>query len=96
MLQMVEMSQRAVTIKAEVAEARRGERDAQEKLHDLENCVVCMARPRSVLLRPCGHFVCCGECARGQRVCPATGCKTRIQSRLQGICTAPHLQEMSM
>ena len=94
--QIVELSQQAVTIKVEVAEARRGERDAQDKLDDLESCVVCMERPRAVVLRPCCHYVCCSECAREQSVCPATGCKTSIQSRMHGISMAPHIQETSM
>ena len=91
--QMIELSQHNTTIKEEVAEALRGKREAQEKLDDLEQCVVCMERPRTVVLRPCCHFVCCAICARGQTECPATGCKSSIHSRLQGICAAPHVQQ---
>lgn len=33
-------------------------------------CVVCMDQESQVIFRPCGHFVCCGDCAIQLLKCP--------------------------
>lgn len=39
--------------------------------HDaLQTCVVCLQRPRTTALMPCGHFAFCGACAAGFASCP--------------------------
>lgn len=35
----------------------------ETELERIQQCVVCMARARSVLIRPCGHMCMCDECA---------------------------------
>ena len=34
------------------------------KRMEQENCVVCMARTRVIVFVPCGHLVCCADCAQ--------------------------------
>ena len=84
---LVEMSHKAIKVKQEVSAA-------QSKLEDSLNCVVCMGEPRSVVLQPCNHFVCCADCAVEQQLCPATGCQTPIKRRIKGVCLAPCLQDV--
>eukprot|EP00775_Hariotina_reticulata_P009142 gene9142-9310_t len=37
---------------------------AEEQLHQLAHCVVCLDAPRSVVLLPCKHMVLCPECLK--------------------------------
>ncbi|KAH3732253.1 hypothetical protein Pelo_16913 [Pelomyxa schiedti] len=43
------------------------------------DCIVCDERPRSIRFHPCGHGVCCSECASNVRKCPL--CRAQIQQR---------------
>ena len=82
--------------KREMAEVRSQMSEVQGQLEDALHCVVCMVEPRSVVLQPCNHYVCCHSCAAAQDECPATGCKTRISHRVNNVCSAPHLQTFQM
>ena len=93
---MIETSQKTVKIKQEVVEQRAAAADAKERLEDQLACVVCMAQPRSVVMRPCNHYVCCSVCASQQTHCPSAGCSMLVTSRLQDICMAPHQQVFEM
>jgi uncharacterized CHY-type Zn-finger protein len=35
-----------------------------------DECVICMAQPKSRVFVPCGHFYTCYECARELETCP--------------------------
>ena len=76
-------------IEARLAAALRAAIEAREQLDDQLACVVCMEQPRSVVLRPCNHFVCCSECSGRLDCCPSVGCSTPIKTRLRGISMAP-------
>ena len=93
---LIEASQKTVRIKQEVVEHKAAAADAEERLEDQLTCVVCMAQPRSAVLRPCNHYVCCSQCALQQTHCPSAGCGMLVASRLQGICMAPHQQTFEM
>ena len=93
---IIETSQKTVKIKQEVVEQRAAAADAKGRLEDQLACVVCMEQPRSVVLRPCSHYVCCSVCASQQTHCPSAGCSMLVTSRLQGICMAPHQQAFEM
>ncbi|KAH3766970.1 hypothetical protein Pelo_1191 [Pelomyxa schiedti] len=45
-------------------------------------CIVCDERPRNIRFHPCGHGVCCSECASNVRKCP--------------FCRAPILQKQKL
>ena len=92
----IETSQKTVKIKQEAVEQRAAAADAKGRLEDQLACVVCMEQPRSVVLRPCSHYVCCSVCASQQTHCPSAGCSVLVTSRLQGICMAPHQQAFEM
>jgi hypothetical protein len=34
------------------------------------DCVICMCESKDSVFNPCGHFVCCGECASKVDKCP--------------------------
>ncbi|XP_067675407.1 baculoviral IAP repeat-containing protein 7-like isoform X2 [Haliotis asinina] len=44
-------------------------------------CKICMEREVEVTFQPCGHLVCCEECAHQLRECPV--CRTRIRSTVR-------------
>ena len=46
------------------------EDDVQEGDDDDPSCVVCLARPRAVVLLPCRHLSLCALCAAGVSTCP--------------------------
>lgn len=54
----------------EAAAALRAQLDSQQC------CVVCMQRPRTVALLPCGHFGFCSTCAAASTACPL--CRQRV------------------
>ena len=89
---LVEATTRTVEVKKEMAEVRSQMREVQGQLEDALHCVVCMVTPRSVVLQPCNHYVCCLTCAAAEDKCPATGCNTNITNRVNNVCSAPHLQ----
>ena len=89
---LVQATTRTVEVKREMAEVRSQMSEVQGQLEDALQCVVCMVDPRSVVLQPCNHYVCCHSCAAAQDECPATGCKTHITHRVNNVCSAPHLQ----
>lgn len=37
---------------------------AAEQLHQLQNCIVCLDAPRTVMLLPCKHLVLCAACSQ--------------------------------
>ena len=43
---------------------------AAEEGDDDASCVVCLARPRAVVLLPCRHLSLCALCAAGVSTCP--------------------------
>ena len=43
---------------------------AAEEGADDASCVVCLARPRAVVLLPCRHLSLCALCAAGVSTCP--------------------------
>ena len=43
---------------------------AAEEGDDDASCVVCLARPRAVVLLPCRHLCMCALCAAGVSTCP--------------------------
>jgi len=45
-----------------------------------DECVVCMARPKSRVFVPCGHFYTCEECTNELRTCPI--CRGRISGSI--------------
>ena len=89
---LVEATTRTVEVKKEMAEVRTQMSEVQGQLEDALHCVICMVEPRSVVLQPCNHYVCCLSFAVAQDECPATGCKTNITNRVSNVCSAPHLQ----
>lgn len=34
------------------------------------NCIICMVKPREIILKPCGHLVCCEQCSNMLNECP--------------------------
>lgn len=44
-----------------------------------DNCIVCFAAPRAVVLLDCGHFVVCGNCAASLKICPI--CRKKVRDR---------------
>jgi hypothetical protein len=38
-------------------------------LEDL-NCIICMVKPREIILKPCGHLICCEQCSNMINECP--------------------------
>ena len=44
-------------------------------------CVVCMAKPPSHVLIPCGHLCMCGHCSVALEQCPI--CRVRVQSTMR-------------
>eukprot|EP00917_Polyrhabdina_sp_WS-2016_P008346 GHVP01018670.1.p1 GENE.GHVP01018670.1~~GHVP01018670.1.p1 ORF type:complete len:509 (-),score=62.92 GHVP01018670.1:884-2410(-) len=44
-------------------------------------CVVCMEKPLRVAFSPCGHFSCCGICARSLKNCPI--CRRQVRAKLR-------------
>ncbi len=54
-------------------------RDEQELRDDAASCVICMQRPRSHVLTPCGHWCVCEEDAKQQR-CPI--CRADVAAAL--------------
>ena len=75
-------------VKKEIVEARG-------RSEDQLTCVVCLEQPRSVVLRPCSHYVCCSACAHELEQCPSAGCDTPVRSRLQGISMASRTSRRS-
>ena len=67
---LLSVQSRRVELSAE-AELARGRRS---------ECVCCFDRPRTVAFSPCGHKVCCGQCAASLEACPT--CRVAIQLRL--------------
>jgi len=53
-----------------------------EELKTREQCVVCLERPRGVLLMPCSHAVLCSICAAKLPTGKCPYCMTAIASRL--------------
>ena len=86
---VAQLSQRHSEVKQELVEARG-------QLEDHLACVVCLERTRTVVLRPCCHYVCCAPCAAMQSLCPAAGCFTPITQRLQGVSCVPHMQDFAL
>ena len=54
-----------------------------DRLDAAQACTVCFESPRSVLLQPCRHLVCCGVCAAGMGVCPV--CRARVEHTVTGV-----------
>lgn len=34
------------------------------------NCIICLAKPREIIIKPCGHLVCCEQCSSMLNECP--------------------------
>ncbi|XP_060564647.1 uncharacterized protein LOC132723862 [Ruditapes philippinarum] len=73
--------------KSDTAGATGGDVDAQslkaenEKLKEMQTCKICMERPVSTTLLPCGHLVCCETCAGRLQRCPI--CRKRIKGTVK-------------
>ncbi len=59
------------------------DREAHAALREQQDrqqcCVVCMQRPRTIALLPCGHFAFCDGCAAASMACPI--CRQAVASR---------------
>ena len=53
----------------------------KEQQQQLEECVVCLERPRAVALVPCGHACVCQPCGDMMQECPV--CRSHIEIRLR-------------
>jgi len=51
-----------------VAVEGKGEAKKQEKPGDL--CAVCMEKPATIAMVPCGHLCCCADCSQRLETCP--------------------------
>ncbi|OWF43066.1 inhibitor of apoptosis protein-like [Mizuhopecten yessoensis] len=52
-----------------------------QKLKDMSLCKVCGDTEVAIVFLPCGHFVCCSQCAPAMTKCPA--CKVIIQASVK-------------
>jgi len=46
-------------------------------------CQICMVRPKRVVFSPCGHYVCCKECAEHKDMKKCPYCRTAIVAKTQ-------------
>jgi len=88
---LLDQQDKLVSVKQETEVLTRERAELKDRLEDTLQCVVCMARERSVVFQPCNHFVCCEVCAQEQH-CPSSGCGTAVSRRLRGVSMAPHQQ----
>ena len=44
--------------------------EENEKLKEERTCKVCMDAEVNTVFLPCGHFICCAECAKNVQRCP--------------------------
>lgn len=51
-----------------------------EEEEEQKQCIVCMDKPRGVLLVPCGHFSLCKDCSGRFDACPS--CNTHIATKV--------------
>ncbi|XP_033741612.1 baculoviral IAP repeat-containing protein 3-like isoform X2 [Pecten maximus] len=65
---------------SEDAETRLLMQENQE-MRDMSMCKVCSDTEVAIVFLPCGHFVCCSECAPAMMKCPA--CKVIIQASVR-------------
>ena len=69
---------KAATVAAAAASASADDDDVE---CDETLCVICMSRPREVVLLPCKHRCCCIECAPAPATCPM--CRTAVSDRMK-------------
>ncbi|PHJ24647.1 hypothetical protein CSUI_001500 [Cystoisospora suis] len=61
--------------------ALEAEKGKKEEVEGLLRCIICVARPRNVLVEPCLHFYVCSRCSQGLSQCPI--CRSKITSRIE-------------
>lgn len=61
--------------------ALEAEKGKKEEVEGLLRCIICVARPRNVLVEPCLHFYVCSQCSQGLSQCPI--CRSKITSRIE-------------
>lgn len=66
-------------MRARSAADREASAALRAQLDSQQCCVVCMQRPRTVALLPCGHFGFCSTCAAASTACPL--CRQRVSAR---------------
>ena len=55
-----------------------------ENFEILQECSICLARPKEILFQPCGHVCACQDCANeilidgGPKICPI--CRQNVES----------------
>lgn len=47
----------------------------------MEDCIVCMEKPKEIVFAPCGHFYACDGCSAGMKQCPI--CRCAITGRIK-------------
>lgn len=50
-----------------------------ENVSEDDYCIVCFKRKRKIVFCPCGHYICCDECASKVDNCPT--CRIKIQKK---------------
>ncbi|XP_021355384.1 uncharacterized protein LOC110451590 [Mizuhopecten yessoensis] len=48
-----------------------------------QQCRDCEKKERAVVFLPCGHFICCEDCARAFEKCPLPSCQAVIESSIK-------------
>jgi hypothetical protein len=61
-------------------EQRGKNKEKLEEATDQTNCIVCMERPRTVLLLPCSHLVACQECWKKMEQWRCSVCRSEVES----------------
>ncbi|ESO88916.1 hypothetical protein LOTGIDRAFT_94905, partial [Lottia gigantea] len=56
-------------------------KDENEKLRDEKMCIICTIEPKTILILPCAHLVCCSKCASSLQSCPV--CRTKIMGTVK-------------
>ena len=69
------------TLEAELTEARN------ELMREKESkqCVVCLDRPRVMMMRPCNHYCICEECSRNLTRCPICTKRFRHMEKIYNV-----------
>ena len=56
-------------------------KEENKLLKQMQVCKICMDKYVSVTFLPCGHLVCCEDCAKNMRKCPI--CRKRIKGQVR-------------
>ena len=56
-------------------------KEENKQLKQMQVCKICMDKYVSITFLPCGHLVCCEDCAKNMRKCPI--CRKRIKGQVR-------------